>query len=135
MTLDDLDELEYITEEYVRSSYLAKWSDRFRFYYQSKMSREDVCIFKIFDSAYHDPDGRRSTGEERLAALEKTRPANQDPMVQWAALTRHSKSTVLHQPRLGKASRPVSSYSRSNDFPGKWMGGKTGLPRAHTWIT
>ncbi|KAJ5855515.1 uncharacterized protein N7529_009459 [Penicillium soppii] len=52
-TMDDLDEMEYITEEFVRSSYLAKFNERHRFYYMSKMTNQDVCIFKIFDSAYH----------------------------------------------------------------------------------
>jgi hypothetical protein len=51
--MDDLDEMEYITEEFVRSSYLAKFNERHRFYYMSKMTNQDVCIFKIFDSAYH----------------------------------------------------------------------------------
>ena len=66
VTLDDLDELEYVTDEFVRSSYLAKWSDKFRFYYLSKMTTQEVVIFKIFDSAYHaPPDGARETATRK----------------------------------------------------------------------
>lgn len=49
--LNDLEELELLTEGKVRLSYLAKWSDKFRFYYLSQMTDREVCIFKIFDSA------------------------------------------------------------------------------------
>lgn len=48
-----MEELEYVTEEFIRSSYLAKWSERLRFYYLSNMTTQEVAIFKIFDSAYH----------------------------------------------------------------------------------
>ncbi|KPM36797.1 hypothetical protein AK830_g9769 [Neonectria ditissima] len=54
VTLDDLEELELLTEGKVRLSYLAKWSDKYRFYYLSQMTNKEVCIFKIFDSAAWD---------------------------------------------------------------------------------
>lgn len=56
-TLDDMEELEYVTEEFVRSSYLGKWSDKLQFWYLSRMTSDEVAVFKIFDSAYHAPQG------------------------------------------------------------------------------
>lgn len=53
VSMDDLEEMEYVTEECIRSSYLVKWNKDHRFYYLSRMNRREVCIFKIFDSAYH----------------------------------------------------------------------------------
>lgn len=55
VTLDDMDELEYVTDEFVRRSYLAKWREQFRFYYLSEMTTDEVAIFKIFDSGFHAP--------------------------------------------------------------------------------
>lgn len=56
----DLVELEFVTEESPRLSYLAKWNDKYRFYYLSRMTNEEACIFKIFDSAALDDDGVRT---------------------------------------------------------------------------
>lgn len=47
----DLVELEFVTEELVKLSYLARWNEKYRFYYLSEMTNRDACIFKIFDSA------------------------------------------------------------------------------------
>ncbi|PWY89860.1 hypothetical protein BO70DRAFT_426293 [Aspergillus heteromorphus CBS 117.55] len=61
-TMSDLDEMEHITEEFVRTSYLAKYNPQHRFYYLSRMTNQEVCIFKIFDSAYLNPkDDRQET--------------------------------------------------------------------------
>ncbi|KAI0174983.1 hypothetical protein BJ166DRAFT_513332 [Pestalotiopsis sp. NC0098] len=67
-TLDDMEELEYVTEEFVRSSYLGKWSDKLQFWYLSRMTSDEVAVFKIFDSAYHAPQGD-SPGASTLGCL------------------------------------------------------------------
>ncbi|KAF3074042.1 hypothetical protein CFAM422_003773 [Trichoderma lentiforme] len=51
VTTGDLVELEFVTDELVKLSYLARWNKKYRFYYLSEMTNRDACIFKIFDSA------------------------------------------------------------------------------------
>ncbi|KAM6486197.1 hypothetical protein HDV62DRAFT_387601 [Trichoderma sp. SZMC 28011] len=51
VTTSDLVELEFVTDELVKLSYLARWNENYRFYYLSEMTNRDACIFKIFDSA------------------------------------------------------------------------------------
>ncbi|CAI4214348.1 unnamed protein product [Parascedosporium putredinis] len=59
---DDVVELEFVTPELVRLSYLAKWNENYKFYYLSHMTNKEVCIFKIFDSAHlEDPDASEAT--------------------------------------------------------------------------
>ncbi|RYP75942.1 hypothetical protein DL770_007322 [Monosporascus sp. CRB-9-2] len=67
----DLVELEFVTEELTRLSYLAKWNEKYRFYYLSHMTNQEVCIFKIFDSAALDDygDEQRTTHEPRATAF------------------------------------------------------------------
>lgn len=43
---------------FVRRSFLVKYSDRYKWYYMSHMKRDEVCIFRIFDSK----DGRQPGG-------------------------------------------------------------------------
>ncbi|QPG96274.1 hypothetical protein C2857_003717 [Epichloe festucae Fl1] len=64
--LDSLDELEYVSEEFVRRSYLARWSDSYRFHYLSNMTSDEVVVFKIFDSAFHVPQGSKTPGSHVL---------------------------------------------------------------------
>ena len=55
MSPSDLLELEVISTNHVRRSFLAKYSEKFRFYYLSRMKREEVCVFKVFDSDMKGP--------------------------------------------------------------------------------
>lgn len=79
VTLDDMDELEYVTEEFVRRSYLAKWSEHFRFYYLSKMTSQEVAIFKIFDSGFHAPPDNMEGAF--TCEWDQTRPTNIHPLI------------------------------------------------------
>lgn len=72
VTLNDLEELELLTEGNVRRSYLAKWSDKFRFYYLSQMTNNEVCIFKIFDSAAWDGSTANRTSCESRSINEQS---------------------------------------------------------------
>ena len=62
VTLGDMDELHYVTEAFTRRSYLAKWSDAYRFHYLSRMTPDEAVVFKIFDSAYHVPGQKHVAG-------------------------------------------------------------------------
>lgn len=48
---EDLLEVEFINADYVRRSYLVKYSEKFRFYYLNRMTKDEVVVFKVFDSA------------------------------------------------------------------------------------
>ncbi|RYP54801.1 hypothetical protein DL768_000529 [Monosporascus sp. mg162] len=75
----DLVELEFVTEELTRLSYLAKWNEKYRFYYLSQMTNQEVCIFKIFDSAALDDysDEQRRTTLGCIHSAFKLNPATQ----------------------------------------------------------
>jgi hypothetical protein len=47
----DLLEVEFINSDYVRRSFMVKYSEKCRFYYLSRMKKNEVCVFKVFDSA------------------------------------------------------------------------------------
>lgn len=46
---EDLLAVDAVGEVLIRETLMAKYNDRFRFYYQSHMTRKDVCIFKVWD--------------------------------------------------------------------------------------
>lgn len=111
-TMDDLDEMEYITDEFVRSSYLTKFNERHRFYYLSKMTSQEVCIFKIFDSAYH------TAGEpgKSLRSIETDRPYAVVNLFQWVVRIPHLKLSQLQHPRPERVSRYACLYFPSIDY-------------------
>ena len=47
----DLVEVEFIDSDSVRRSYIVRHNDKLRFYYLSRMTKEEMCVFKNFDSA------------------------------------------------------------------------------------
>ncbi|KAF2807645.1 uncharacterized protein BDZ99DRAFT_392331 [Mytilinidion resinicola] len=49
-SLDDLLEVSFVDHGYTRHNFMAKHSPDFRFFYLGKMRREEVCVFKVFDS-------------------------------------------------------------------------------------
>ncbi|KAI1392899.1 uncharacterized protein F4822DRAFT_145843 [Hypoxylon trugodes] len=48
---EDLVETEFINTDDIRRSYMVKYSDSFQFHYLSRMTKDEICIFKVFDSA------------------------------------------------------------------------------------
>lgn len=46
----DLVEIYSISENYPRRSFMVKYNPNLRFYYLNRMTREEVCIFRIYDS-------------------------------------------------------------------------------------
>ncbi|KIX09849.1 uncharacterized protein Z518_00930 [Rhinocladiella mackenziei CBS 650.93] len=50
-TEQDLVEVDFVLEDYNRRTYMAKYTDRFKFYYMSRMTKDEVIMFKVFDSA------------------------------------------------------------------------------------
>ncbi|KAK0732314.1 hypothetical protein B0H67DRAFT_597883 [Lasiosphaeris hirsuta] len=46
----DLVHSAHVSSDYVRRNYLVKYSERFQFYYLSKMTKNEVCAFVVFDS-------------------------------------------------------------------------------------
>ncbi|KAI9740309.1 MAG: hypothetical protein M1834_004887 [Cirrosporium novae-zelandiae] len=47
----DLVSSAHVSGDYVRRNYLVKYSQDFQFYYLSKMVKEEVCAFMVFDSS------------------------------------------------------------------------------------
>jgi hypothetical protein len=48
----------HVSSDYTRRNYIVKYSPDFKFYYLSKMMKEEVCAFMVFDSC--------GVGEERI---------------------------------------------------------------------
>ncbi|KAI5851782.1 hypothetical protein BZA05DRAFT_452679 [Tricharina praecox] len=46
----DFLEVEFVDRTVVRRNYMAMYSDKFEFYYQSRMTDGECCVFKVFDS-------------------------------------------------------------------------------------
>lgn len=67
MSPADLLEVEFINADYVRRSYLVKYSEQFRFYFLNRMTRDEVCVFKVFDSA--DTKAKRKLRSPSLPLL------------------------------------------------------------------
>ncbi|KAI5814421.1 hypothetical protein BZA77DRAFT_318827 [Pyronema omphalodes] len=53
----DLVEIYSISEDYPRRSFMVKYNPKFRFYYLNRMTREEVCVFRIYDSSKPDSLG------------------------------------------------------------------------------
>jgi hypothetical protein len=47
----DLIEVEFIDDGFIRRNFMAKYSENYRFYYLHQMTKEEVVVFKVFDSA------------------------------------------------------------------------------------
>lgn len=47
----DMIEIDSVSEDYTRRSFMVKYNDSFRFYYLNQMTKEEACIFRVFDSA------------------------------------------------------------------------------------
>ncbi|CUS15256.1 unnamed protein product, partial [Tuber aestivum] len=41
----------HVSCDYVRRNYLVKYSSDFQFYYLSRMMKEEICAFMVFDSS------------------------------------------------------------------------------------
>lgn len=54
----DLVSSAHVSDDYVRRNYLVKYSQDFQFYYLSRMTKEEVCAFIVFDSS--------GVGEDRI---------------------------------------------------------------------
>lgn len=48
--LEDLIDVAFLDRGFVRHNYMATYNPNFRFHYLSKMRKDEVCIFKVFDS-------------------------------------------------------------------------------------
>ncbi|KAG0639753.1 hypothetical protein HOY80DRAFT_1015787 [Tuber brumale] len=48
----------HVSSDYTRRNYIVKYSPDFQFYYLSKMTKEEICAFMVFDSC--------GVGEERI---------------------------------------------------------------------
>ncbi|KAI5800600.1 hypothetical protein FPQ18DRAFT_315434 [Pyronema domesticum] len=47
---EDLIEVDFIDNTMVRKNFMAKYSESAKFYYLSKMTKDECCVFKVFDS-------------------------------------------------------------------------------------
>jgi hypothetical protein len=47
---DDLIEVDFIDNTMVRKNFMAKYSEAAQFYYLSKMTKDECCVFQVFDS-------------------------------------------------------------------------------------
>ncbi|RYP76695.1 hypothetical protein DL771_001617 [Monosporascus sp. 5C6A] len=55
----DLVHSAHVSDDYVRRNYLVKYNEDFRFYYLSKMTRNEICAFMVFDSSAVGEDSIR----------------------------------------------------------------------------
>lgn len=70
----------HVSADYPRRNYFVKYSEEFQFYYLSKMTKEEVCAFMVFDS--------KAVEEDRICEFR--------PKLGWQNLTQDR-----HGPTLG----------------------------------